>query len=201
MGVMEQMRRYPLGVQYFPDIREEGRVYVDKTDHVYRITHLDSKYIFLSRPRRFGKSLLTSTLRCYFEGRKELFKGLAIEQLETEWTEYPVLHFDMSQGQHLDKEELELYIFDILKDNETRLDVESDGATTNLRLKNLIANAYRKTGKRVVVLIDEYDAPLLDVVNEDVNLVMSTPVQYFSHRFLFLRGGVILLCLVLFSKD
>ena len=76
-------RIYPLGIQTFSEIREEGRVYVDKTDHVYRITHLDSKYIFLSRPRRFGKSLLTSTLRAYFEGRKDLFKGLAIEKIET----------------------------------------------------------------------------------------------------------------------
>ena len=104
---MMQQRRYPLGVQYFPEIREEGRVYVDKTEQVYRLTHLDSKYIFLNRPRRFGKSLLTSTLRCYFEGRRDLFKGLAIDNLEKEWTVHPVLHFEMNRVKHPTKEQLE----------------------------------------------------------------------------------------------
>ena len=194
----QNSRIYPLGIQTFSEIMEEGRVYVDKTDHVYRITHLDSKYIFLSRPRRFGKSLLTSTLRCYFEGRKELFKGLAIENLETDWTEYPVLHFDMSQGQHFGKEELEEYIIEILKENEERFGVEGEGFMTNIRLKNLIQNVFKKTGKRVVVLIDEYDAPLLDVMNEEENLpVLRDALQNFYRplkaadpylRFVFLTG-------------
>ena len=195
---MEQQRRYPIGVQSFQKLREEGRVYVDKTEQVYRLTHLASDYVFLSRPRRFGKSLLTSTLRCYVEGRKELFKGLAIEQLETEWTEYPVLQFDMSQGQHLNKEELEEYIFEILRENEERLGVEGEGSMTNIRLKNLIQNVFKKTGKKVVVLIDEYDAPLLDVMNEEENLpVLRNALQNFYRplkaadpylRFVFLTG-------------
>ena len=104
------IRRYPIGVQTFSEIREENYLYIDKTEYVYNLTHSNSSYIFLNRPRRFGKSLLTSTLQCYFEGRKELFKGLAIEQLEKEWIEYPVLHFDMSKAKHLDVDKLNHYL-------------------------------------------------------------------------------------------
>lgn len=91
--VMEGRRLYPIGIQTFSEIREGNYVYADKSALVYRLTHSDSKYIFLSRPRRFGKSLLTSTLRCYFEGRKDLFEGLAVDKLEKEWKSHPVLHF------------------------------------------------------------------------------------------------------------
>ena len=196
---MEQTARYyPIGIQTFSEIREEGYVYVDKTAQVYRMTRPGLKYVFLSRPRRFGKSLLTSTLRCYFEGRKELFKGLAIEKLEKEWTEHPVLQFDMSQGQHLDKAGLEEYIFEILRENEERLGVKGEGSMTNIRMKNLIQQTYKKTGKKVVVLIDEYDAPLLDVMNEDENLpILRGTLQNFYRplkaadpylRFVFLTG-------------
>ena len=129
-----------------------------------------SKYIFLSRPRRFGKSLLLSTLQAYFEGRKDLFKGLFIETVEKEWTEYPVLRFDMSLGKHMEKDQLERYLLYILGENERRFGITSDSKDPNVRLKNLIASAYEKTGKKVVVLIDEYDAPLLDVVHEEQNL-------------------------------
>ena len=103
---MGQERLYPIGIQTFSEIREGNYLYVDKTELVYRMTHSASKYQFLSRPRRFGKSLLTSTLRSYFEGRKELFEGLAMERLEKEWTSYPVLHFDMSTAKHMDLERL-----------------------------------------------------------------------------------------------
>ena len=95
MNTLER-RKYPYGIQFFSTIRRENYLYVDKTEYVYRMTHSDNKYMFLNRPRRFGKSLLTDTLQCYFEGQRELFRGLAIEKLETEWTAYPVLHFDMS---------------------------------------------------------------------------------------------------------
>ena len=98
---MESQRRYPVGIQTFEKIRTGNYLYVDKTEYVYRMAHSNSNYLFLSRPRRFGKSLLTSTLHAYFEGRKDLFEGLAIEQLETEWTAYPVLHFDMSRAKHV----------------------------------------------------------------------------------------------------
>ena len=130
----------------------------------------DGKYFFLSRPRRFGKSLLVSTLLSYFGGRKELFKGLAIDNLENEWAEYPVLHFDLSGGKHQEEDQLNRYLDFILKDNERRFGVECDAVDANVRLANLIASVYKKTGKQVVVLIDEYDAPLLDVVHQDERL-------------------------------
>ena len=130
----------------------------------------DGKYFFLNRPRRFGKSLLVSTLLSYFEGCKELFKGLAIDNLENEWAEYPVLHFDLSGGKHQEEDQLNRYLDFILKDNERRFGVECDAVDANVRLANLIASVYKKTGKQVVVLIDEYDAPLLDVVHQDERL-------------------------------
>ena len=105
MEAMPQ-KLYSIGIQTFSEIRKGNYVYIDKTEYVYRMTHSGSKAVFLSRPRRFGKSLLTSTLHSYFEGRKELFEGLAIEKLEKEWTSHPVLHFDMSMAKHVDKEQL-----------------------------------------------------------------------------------------------
>ena len=168
---MEDLQRlYPIGIQTFSKIREGNYLYVDKTGYVYRMTHSASSYMFLSRPRRFGKSLLTSTLHSYFSGRKELFHGLAMEKLEKEWTEYPVLHFDMSTAKHADSEQLlqelnlKLYGYEQIYG---RLEEE---VNPNQRLMGLIKRAYEQTGKKVVVLIDEYDAPLLDVVHEWENL-------------------------------
>ena len=169
---MEPMnnRRYPIGIQTFSEIRELNCIYIDKTEYVYRMNQPGLKYVFLSRPRRFGKSLLTSTLRAYFEGRKELFKGLAIEKLETEWTTYPVLHFDLSTAKHLDKEELRRELGRKLLAYEKIYGQGEEEILPNQRLEGLIQRAYQQTGKQVVVLIDEYDAPLLDVVHEDENL-------------------------------
>ena len=165
------LKKYPVGIQTFSELITKGYLYIDKTEYVYRMTHSNSKYMFLSRPRRFGKSLLTSTLRTYFEGPKELFEGLAIEKLETEWTQYPVLHFDMSLGKHLDKDALNRYLHNMLENNEIRLGITTrEAQDTNIRLTNLIMDAYAKYGKQVVVLIDEYDAPLLDVVHEERDL-------------------------------
>ena len=161
---------YPLGIQTFERLRTEDRFYVDKTAYIYNMVHTDSAYVFLSRPRRFGKSLLVSTLQSYFEGRKELFKGLAIDGLEKEWTEYPVLHFDLSGGKHQEEDQLNRYLDYILKENERRFGIECDAVDANVRLANLISSVYNKTGKQVVVLIDEYDAPLLDVVHQDERL-------------------------------
>ena len=168
---MEDLQRlYPIGIQTFSKIREGNYLYIDKTEYVYRMTHSSAKYMFLSRPRRFGKSLLTSTLHSYFSGRKELFHGLAMEKLEKEWVEYPVLHFDMSTAKHADSEQLlqelnlKLYGYEQIYG---RLEEE---VNPNQRLMGLIKRAYEQTGKKVVVLIDEYDAPLLDVVHERENL-------------------------------
>ena len=161
---------YPLGIQTFERLRTENRFYVDKTEYIYNMVHTDSAYVFLSRPRRFGKSLLVSTLQSYFEGRKELFKGLAIDGLEKEWTEYPVLCFDLSGGKHQEEDQLNRYLDYILKENERRFGIECDAVDANVRLANLISSVYKKTGKQVVVLIDEYDAPLLDVVHQDERL-------------------------------
>lgn len=117
-------KRYPIGIQTFDKIRTEDRLYIDKTEYVYRMTHSDSNYIFLGRPRRFGKSLLVSTLQSYFEGKKELFKGLAIEKLEQDWTEYPVLHFSMAMGKHMEKDQLERYLLYIIGLNEKKFGIE-----------------------------------------------------------------------------
>ena len=189
---------YPIGMQTFSEIREEDFLYVDKTEYIYRMTHTSGKYFFLSRPRRFGKSLLVSTMQSYFEGKKELFKGLAIDKLEKEWTEYPVLHFDMSGGKHMEPEQLELYLGYILEDQENKWGINEPRIGANNRLIDLINTAYEKSGKQVVVLIDEYDAPMLDVAHEkeqlDVlrNIMRNffSPLKYSEAklRFVFLTG-------------
>lgn len=165
-----QQHFFPVGIQTFSELRTKNYLYVDKTEYVYRMTHSASKYIFLSRPRRFGKSLLTSTLRAYFERRKELFEGLAIDRMETEWTTYPVLHFDMSTAKHVDKEHLEQELSFKLLEYENIYGRGEGEINTNQRLQGLIMRANKQTGKQVVVLIDEYDAPLLDVIHEEKNL-------------------------------
>ena len=172
----KQLKRLPVGIQTFSEVIDLDCLYIDKTEYIWNMIHL-SKYIFLSRPRRFGKSLLVSTLQAYFEGRKDLFKGLFIETVEKEWTEYPVLRFSMASGKHMEKNQLERYILYILEENERRFGITSDSKDPNVRLKNLIASAYEKTGKKVVILIDEYDAPLLDVVHEDTQLPMLRNVM------------------------
>ena len=167
---MEALQRlYPIGIQTFSEIREKNYLYIDKTEYVYRMTHF-AKYVFLNRPRRFGKSLLTSTLHSYFSGRKDLFQGLAMERLEKEWIEYPVLHFDMSTAKHVDKEQLLQELNLKLSEYEGVYGKGQEEINPNQRLMGLIKRAYEQTGRQVVVLIDEYDAPLLDVVHEKENL-------------------------------
>ena len=165
----KQLKRLPVGIQTFSNIIEGDMLYIDKTEYIWNMIHL-SKYIFLSRPRRFGKSLLVSTLHAYFEGRKALFKGLFIESVEKEWVQYPVLRFSMASGKHMEKDQLERYLLFMLAENERRFGITSDSIDPNVRLRNLITSIYEKTGKKVVILIDEYDAPLLDVVHEDKTL-------------------------------
>ena len=194
---MATFRLYPVGIQTFEEIITKNMVYVDKTQYVYRMANA-GKYFFLSRPRRFGKSLLTSTFKSYFEGKRELFKGLAIERLETKWTEHPVLHFDMSGGKHMEKGQLEQYIGYQLENQERKFGITEHQDGANNRLSDLIMTAYNKTGKQVVVLLDEYDAPLLDVVHEDEKLPVLRNVMrnFYSPlkkcdpylRFVFLTG-------------
>ena len=192
------LKYYPIGIQTFSEIITKNYLYIDKTEYVYNMTHFGKKYIFLGRPRRFGKSLLVSTLLSYFEGKRELFKGLAIEQLEQEWTEYPVLHFSMAGGKHLEKEQLERYLLYILEKNERKFGVKNDSPDPNVRLLNLIETVHEQTGKQVVVLIDEYDAPLLDVAHDKTNLEVLRNIMrnFYSPlkdsdpylRFVFLTG-------------
>lgn len=189
---------YPIGMQTFSEIREEDFLYVDKTEYIYRMTHTSGKYFFLNRPRRFGKSLLVSTMQSYFEGKKELFKGLAIEKLEKDWTEYPVLHFSLAGGKHMEKDQLVRYLLYILNVNEEKFGIVNDSPDPNVRMLNLIKTVYEQTGQKVVVLIDEYDAPLLDVVHEDTSLDILREVMrnFYSSlkdsdrmlRFVFLTG-------------
>ena len=189
---------YPIGIQTFERIRKEDKFYIDKTEYVYRMTHTDGTYFFLSRPRRFGKSLLVSTFQSYFEGKKELFKGLAIEKLEKEWNEYPVLHFDLSKGKHMEKEQLEDHLGYLLEDYEQKYGLENHRNGNNNRFNDLIEVVSQKTGKQVVVLIDEYDAPLLDVAHEKEKLdeLRNTMRNFYSPlkgnesmlRFVFMTG-------------
>lgn len=167
---MNAPRLYPIGIQTFEEIIRLNLLYVDKTGYVYRMTHSGGKFFFLSRPRRFGKSLLVSTFKSYFEGRKDLFKGLAIEQLEKDWTAYPVLHFSMASGKHMEKDQLERYLDYQLSEQERKYAISAPLQDPNTRLSALIKTAFEQTGRQVVVLIDEYDAPLLDVVHEDKTL-------------------------------
>ena len=152
---------YPIGIQSFEDIRRGGYVYVDKTELIYKLA-ATGKYYFLSRPRRFGKSLLVSTMEAYFQGKKELFEGLAIASLEKDWTEYPVLHFDLSGASYTDMEALNDKIGRQLDTLESRFGVAKKYNTFPVRFDNLIECAYNKTGRQVVILIDEYDKPVID---------------------------------------
>ncbi len=166
----EIVNTYPVGIQTFEDIRKGRYLYVDKTKYIVDFRKKQMKYVFLSRPRRFGKSLYASTLQAYFEGRKELFEGLAIADYEKEWTKHPVLHFDMSGAKHFDKESLTNYLNHELEQYEKSYGCDQSNLDTNIRLTNLVQSAYKQTGQKVVAIIDEYDAPLLDVVHEEENL-------------------------------
>ena len=162
----ENFRRYPIGIQNFEDLRNNDCVYVDKTELIYRLTHTNKVY-FLSRPRRFGKSLLVSTLEAYFLGKKELFQGLAMETLEKDWTVYPVLHFDFSVSKYITADMLSAVINRQLLLWEKIYQREEGETTFSLRFEGIIRRAYKQTGKQVVVLIDEYDSPMLDSNHND----------------------------------
>ncbi len=193
----KQLKQLPVGIQTFEKIIDNDMLYIDKTEYIWKMIHL-SNYIFLSRPRRFGKSLLVSTIQSYFEGRKDLFKGLFIETVEKEWTQYPVLRFDMSSGKHMEKEQLERYLGNRLAEYEKNYGITEPAIDNNDRLTALIKAAYNQTGQKVVILIDEYDAPLLDVVHEETSLPVIRNVMrnFYSPlkasdpylKFVFLTG-------------
>ena len=163
---MAKSKQFPIGEQDFANIRNNGMVYVDKTQFVYNLASKSGRYFFF-RPRRFGKSLLLSTMRYYFEGRHDLFKGLAIDALETEWRKRPVIYLDLSRGRAIDMDALHSMIDNNLSEYEKLNFItpkETDSFST--RLTNIIQQTYKNTGEQVVVLIDEYDAPMLDTMGD-----------------------------------
>ena len=164
------VNKYPVGIQTFSKIRENGYLYIDKTQYIVDFREKQMSYVFLSRPRRFGKSLFASTLQAYFEGRKELFDGLAIADYEKEWVKHPVLHFDLSGAKHFDADALNNYLNLQLLPYEKLYGKGEGEIRPNERLDGIVKRACEQTGKKVVVIIDEYDAPLLDVVHEKDNL-------------------------------
>ena len=167
---MSELRRLPTGIQTFEKIREGNYLYVDKTDLVYRLAH-DSSYVFMSRPRRFGKSLLCSTLKSYFEGRRDLFEGLAMEHLETEWRKHPVLLISLASMKAGTEKEFNDKIDVQLSWLERQYGVTKTSDTPGARLENLIKEAPAKMGgEKTVVIIDEYDAPLLATLHEPEKL-------------------------------
>ena len=167
---MMTARRYPIGIQTFSRIIRDGYIYVDKTDLVWQLAHY-ATYVFMSRPRRFGKSLLSSTLCAYFEGRKDLFQGLKIMELEQEWEQYPVIHLDLSRAKsQADSQALSETLMWILRPYAEIYGREDDEKSPGKLLTGIITRAAEKTGKQVVVIIDEYDAPLLDVLHKETML-------------------------------
>ena len=156
--------KYPIGIQDFSEIIDGGYVYLDKTKILYDLVH-NGKIYFLSRPRRFGKSLLISTLECYFQGKKELFKGLAIEQLEKGWKQYPVFHIDFNGKDFTQAGELEKTLLTFVETQELIYGRDPLATTLGDRFMAVLRTAHEKTGQGAVVLIDEYDKPLLDVLD------------------------------------
>ena len=161
------MTKYPIGLQNFKGLREDGYLYIDKTAFIYELVN-SGKYYFLSRPRRFGKSLLLSTMEAYFQGKKELFKGLALENLETDWKVYPVLHLDLNVGKYDTPEalieRLNYHLAGWEKTYDLIPEVQLSPAT---RFENVITRAYEKTGQKVVILVDEYDKPILQAIGNE----------------------------------
>lgn len=194
---MEQMRKLPIGIQTFEEIRSGGYLYVDKTEMVYQIANIGKPY-FLNRPRRFGKSLLISTFESYFQGRKDLFQGLAIENLETKWEEYPVLHLDLNARKYETTADLIAMLNQYLEKWELKYGMEKQDRSPEERFTYVIEQAYVRTGKQAVVLIDEYDKPLLQALLDENLLdeyhrilkafygVLKSADRYL--RFVFLAG-------------
>jgi len=193
---MNTTRKLPIGIQDFEDLRKNNYVYVDKTQYIYQL--LQGKPYFLGRPRRFGKSLFLSTLKAYFEGKKELFEGLKIAELEKDWTEYPVFHLDFNVGLFINAENVSERIAEKLDELERLWEKRNNAIGLASRFEAVIQNAYERTGKQVVVLIDEYDKPLINTMdNQTANEEVRTLLKSFYGvlksndaylRFVFLTG-------------
>ena len=190
------MRRYPVGIQTFSRIINEDYVYIDKTDLMWKMTRV-SPFVFLSRPRRFGKSLLTTTLCSFFEGRRDLFEGLKVMELEKDWVQYPVLHIDVSMAKGQENlEELRGALM-ILLEPYTALYGRLPSETTPGKVfSGLIRRAYEQTGRQVVVVIDEYDAPLLDVLHEEEQLPSFRRVMQEFYQCLKAHEAMIRFCFI-----
>lgn len=170
---------YPIGIQNFEKIRRDGYFYIDKTALVYQMVKTGS-YFFLSRPRRFGKSLLVSTLEAYFEGKRELFEGLAIEKLEKDWIKHPILHIDLNTEKYESLENLENILNDTLYKWEKVYGTEPSETSLPLRFKGIIRRAYEQTGNRVAIFVDEYDKPMLQAIgNEELQKAFRNTLQAF----------------------
>ena len=170
---------YPIGIQNFEKLRGGGYLYIDKTALIYKMVKTGS-YYFLSRPRRFGKSLLISTLEAYFQGKKELFAGLAMEELEKEWTQYPVLHLDLNTEKYDSPESLENKLNGVLVEWEKKYGAEPSERSLATRFDGIIKRACRKEGQRVVILVDEYDKPVLQAIgNEELQTSFRNTLKAF----------------------
>lgn len=170
---------YPIGIQNFEKIRKDGYFYIDKTALIYQMVKTGS-YYFLSRPRRFGKSLLISTLEAYFLGKKELFEGLAMEKLEKDWITYPIFHIDLNTEKYDTRESLDSILNFTLEKWEQQYGTAPSETTFALRFRGLIERAYEQTGQRVVILIDEYDKPMLQAIgNEELQKEFRNTMKAF----------------------
>ena len=170
---------YPIGIQNFESLRKDGYLYVDKTRLIYQLVKT-GRYYFLSRPRRFGKSLLISTLEAYYQGKKELFEGLAIEQLEKDWIKHPILHLDLNIEKYDTPESLDHILNDNLEHWESLYGTRPSEVSFSLRFAGIIQRAYEQTGQRVVILVDEYDKPMLQAIgNEELQKYFRNTLKPF----------------------
>ena len=196
---MVPMRLYTAGIADFERIRQDGRIYIDKTDLIYNLIH-ESQFVFLSRPRRFGKTLLCSTLKYYFQGRKDLFEGLAIDELEKDWKQYPVLHFDISRCKNKKTPQgiVEALNYQLAKYEKTFGLPIGETMSPGLRFQRLIETGHEKTGLKTIVILDEYDAPLLDYLHrpEELNEARRIMQEFYQtvkasdadEQFVFITG-------------
>ena len=192
-----ETRRYPVDTQTFSKIVEGNYVYVDKTALVYKMVK-DFNYVFLSRPRRFGKSLLCSTLKEYFEGNKDMFNGLQMAELEKDWVKYPVIHLSFAKAKTNDLDIFNETVGYMLREYEEKYGISAEGNGFNIRLLNIVEQAHKQTGQKVAIIIDEYDAPMLNAIDNDTyqNQIRTVQNNLFSPlkdldphlRFVFITG-------------